>query len=70
MQLTGKAQLAYAAVLPGDVGDYSAVKTAILAQYNINTETYRWRFRATTQGQEQFCHKLSIRLMDLQNKWL
>ena len=29
-QLTGKAQVAYAAVLPGDVRDYSAVKTAIL----------------------------------------
>ena len=40
-QLTGKAQLAYAAVSPADVGDYSAVKAAILARYDINTEAYR-----------------------------
>ena len=40
-QLTGKVQLAHAAVSPADVGDYSAVKAAILARYDINTEAYR-----------------------------
>jgi len=47
---TGKAQLAYAAVAPADMGDYNAVKTAILARYDINTEAYRRRFRSATRG--------------------
>ena len=33
-QLTGKTQLAYVAFSPADVGDYSAVKAAILARYD------------------------------------
>ena len=44
-QLTGKTQLAYVAFSPADVGDYSAVKAAILARYDINTEAYCRRFR-------------------------
>ena len=67
-QLTGKAQLAYAAVSPADVGDYSAVKAAILARYDINTEAYRRQFRTATRGREESFRELSIRLMDLQNK--
>jgi len=40
-QLTGKAQLAYAAVSSTEVGDYRTIKTAILARYDINFEAYR-----------------------------
>ena len=66
-QLTGRAQ---PAVSPGDVGDYNAVKIAILARYDINTEAYRRHFRTATRGREESFRELSIRLMDLQNKWL
>jgi len=52
-QLTCKAQLAYAAVPPADMGEYNAVKTAILARYNINTEVYCQRFCSTTRSREE-----------------
>ena len=43
-QLTGKAQLAFAAVSPSDSGNYEKIKAAILIRYGINKEEYRRRF--------------------------
>ena len=48
-QLTGKAQLAYAAVSSTEVGDYRTIKRDILARYDINFEAYRQRIRTATQ---------------------
>ena len=62
-QLTGKAQQAYAALAPEDVGSYDAVKTAILRRYNINEETYRQRFRKMRPKE------LLTRLKDLATRW-
>ena len=44
-QLTGRAQLAFAA----NSGKYDSIKAAILQRYDINEEAYRRRFR-TTRG--------------------
>ena len=43
-QLTGKAQLAFAALPTVDADDYEAIKNAILVRYDINEEAYRRRF--------------------------
>ena len=60
----------YVASSPADVGNYSVLKAAILARYDINTEAYRRRFRTATRGREESFREPSTRLMDLQNKWL
>ena len=39
-QLTGKAQLAFAALSSTEAKDYDAIKAAILARYDVNEETY------------------------------
>jgi len=40
-QLTGKAQLVFAAISLTETRDYDAIKAAILARYDINEEAYR-----------------------------
>ena len=40
-QLTGKAQLAFAAMSSTEAKDYDAIKAAVLARYDVNKETYR-----------------------------
>ena len=44
-QLSGRAQLAFAALPATSASDYDAIKTAVLARYDINEESYRRRFR-------------------------
>ena len=44
-QLTGKAQLAHAAMTDADARDYKRVKAAIFQRHDINEETYRHRFK-------------------------
>ena len=39
-QLTGKAQLAFAAMSSTEAKDYDAIKAAILARHNVNEEMY------------------------------
>ena len=51
-------------------GDYDAIKAAILARYDINEEAYRRRFRSAMKGHDETYHELSIRLVDLRNKWM
>ena len=43
-QLMGKTRLAYAVMNDEDAQDYDRVKAAIFQRYDINEETYRWRF--------------------------
>ena len=69
-QLTGKARLAFAALSSTEAKDYDAIKAAILARYDVNEETYRRRFRSAVKQRDETYRELSIRLLDLQNKWL
>ena len=69
-QLTGKAQLAFAVMSSTEAKDYDAIKAAVLARYDVNEETYRRRFRSATKQRDETYRELSIRLLDLQNKWL
>ena len=56
LQLAGKAQLAFTALSIMEVGEYEAIKEAILTRYNINEEAYRNRFR-TEKGSRQSCRQ-------------
>ena len=69
-QLTGKAKLAFAAMSSTEAKDYDAIKAAILARFDVNEETYRRRFRSAVKQRDETYRELSIRLLDLQNKWL
>ena len=69
-QLTGKAQLAFAALSATEARDYDAIKAAILARYDINEEAYRRRFRSAMKGRDETYRELSIRLVDLRTKWM
>ena len=50
--------------------DYDAIKAAILARYDINEEAYHRRFRSAMKGRNETHRELSIRLVDLRNKWM
>ena len=52
-QLTGRAQLAFTAPPTADSGSYEAIRTAILARYDINEEAYRHRFRNAARRDER-----------------
>ena len=47
-QLTGRVQLAFAALPTADSGKYESIKAAILQRYDINEEAYRRCFRTAT----------------------
>ena len=64
--LSGKAQLA---MNSDDARDYEQVKETILLRYNINTETYRQRFRTTRKQGDWSYRDLIVRLLDLSRKW-
>ena len=66
--LTGKAQLAYAAMRAEDTGSYRCLKEAILHRY-ISEEMYRWRFREAVKKEEETMSELTVRLNDLLQKW-
>ena len=69
-QLTGKAQLAFAAVSPSDNGNYEKIKAAILIRYGINDKEYRRRFRSERRKDGETNRELAVRLMEWQAKWL
>ena len=69
-QLTGRAQLAFAALPTADSGKYDSIKAAILQRYDINEEAYRRRFRTTARGAGETNREYAVKLMDLQRKWL
>lgn len=67
-QLKGRAQLTFAA-LPSEVtGRYEAIRTAILARYDINKEAYCRRFRSATRGSGETYRELAVGIMDPQSK--
>ena len=66
-QLTGKAQLA---LLLTEARDYDAIKAAILARDDIDEEAYSRCIRSAMKGRDETYHELSIRLVDLRNKWM
>eukprot|EP00731_Ephydatia_muelleri_P003621 Em0001g3621a len=68
-QLAGKALLAFAALSITEVGEYEAIKDAILIRYNINEEAYRNRFRTEKRKDGETNREFSVRLMDLLQKW-
>ena len=68
-QLTGKAQLAFAALPAEETGKYDTIKAAILQRYDITEEAYRRRFRGTTRVSGETNWELAVRLMDLLRKW-
>ena len=68
-QLTGRAQLAFAALPSESAGDYDAVKAAVLARYGITEEAYRKRFRSSTRSEGETNREVAVRLMDLLQKW-
>ena len=63
-QLAGKALLAFAALSITEVGEYEAIKDAILIRYNINEEAYRNRFRTEKRKDEETNREFSVRSMD------
>ena len=69
-QLTGKAQLAFAAMPTVDAGNYEAIKAAILVRYNLNTEAYRRKFRATVRRNDETNRELAVRIGEFQAKWM
>ena len=69
-QLSGKAQLAFAALPTEDSGNYEKIKTAILQRYDINEESYRRRFRSAARNEGESNRELAVRMMDWQGKWL
>ena len=68
-KLTGKAQLAFAAMDPANAGDYAQLKDAILLRYDINEETYRQRFRGAKRKDGETHRELATRLADSVEKW-
>ena len=69
-QLTGRAQLAFAALPTAVSGKYESIKAAILQRYDINEEAYRRRFRSAARGAGETNREHTVKLMDLQRKWL
>ncbi|KAL2103054.1 hypothetical protein ACEWY4_002222 [Coilia grayii] len=67
--LSGKARAAYVAMDVRDVQDYAKVKRAILAKFEIDSETYRQRFRSKQVLEGETPRELQARLRDLFQKW-
>ena len=53
----------------GDMGDYEAVKKAILKKYDVSEESYQQKFRSREKKKESYS-ELATNLMDLCCKWL
>ena len=69
-QLMGKAQLAFAAMPTVDTGNYEAIIAGILARYDLNTEAYRRKFRATVRRNDETNRELAVRIGEFQAKWM
>ena len=67
-QLTGRAQLAFAALPSESAGDYDTIKTAVMVRYDIN-KAYQKRFRSSTRSEGKTNCEIAVRLKDLLQKW-
>ena len=70
LQLTGKAQLVFRAILTTDAGSYEVIKTSIFTRYNLNVEAYRRKFHATIRRSDKTNRELAMRIGELQAKWM
>ncbi len=68
--LTGKARAAYVNMDLNESTDYDKVKYAILRKYDVNTETYRQKFRSLTVDPTESPKELYSRLKELFGKWI
>ncbi|XP_043996041.1 uncharacterized protein LOC122844529 [Gambusia affinis] len=68
--LTGKARSAYVHMDMDESMDYNNVKAAILQKYEINSETYRQRFRSLYVEPNESPKELYVRLKELYGKWV
>ncbi|KAL2087252.1 hypothetical protein ACEWY4_018311 [Coilia grayii] len=68
--LTGKARGAYVHMDISDSEDYSKVKAAILAKYDVNAESYRLKFRGLDVHPGESPKELYVRLKELYHKWI
>ncbi|KAK7898999.1 hypothetical protein WMY93_019852 [Mugilogobius chulae] len=68
--LTGKARSAYVVMDMKDAEDYDKVKDAILAKYEITSETYRRRFRSLHIEPNETPRELYVRLKELFTRWI
>ena len=66
-QLTGKAQLAFAAMSSMEAKDYDPINAAILVRYDVSEAIHYQRFCSATMQWDKTYWELSIRLLDLQN---
>ena len=69
-QLTGKAQLAFAALPVSDSADYDTIKAAILVLYDINEDTFKNRFRSSKRKDGETNREFAVRMMDSLTKRL
>lgn len=68
--LTGKARSAFVAMNSEDTTDYDKVKEAILKKYEINSDTYRQRFRSAEILKGETPKELYVRLEEQYKKWI
>uniref|UniRef100_A0A3B3Z4U7 CCHC-type domain-containing protein n=1 Tax=Poecilia mexicana TaxID=48701 RepID=A0A3B3Z4U7_9TELE len=68
--LTGKARSAFVHMDVDLSMNYDQVKLAVLQKYDINSETYRQRFRSLQVELEETPKELYIRLKELYVKWV
>ncbi|XP_035984223.1 uncharacterized protein LOC118557859 [Fundulus heteroclitus] len=68
--LTGKARSAFVHMDVDLSMNYDQVKLAVLQKYDINSETYRQRFRLLQVEPEETPKELYIRLKELYVKWV
>ena len=70
LQLTGKAQQAYAALSSEDSKNFTKVKEAIFKCCDINEETYWQRFRSAKVMEGESLTEMVTHLTDMAVKWL
>ena len=57
-----------AALSSTEAKDYDVIKAVIFARYDVNEETYRWRFYSAVKQRDETYWGLSICLLHLQNR--
>jgi hypothetical protein len=68
--LTGRARDAYSRMHIDSIGDYDAVRRAILERYELNGEYYRDKLRSTYKKYDETYREWSIKLNSFLERWL